>query len=192
MATIVQMSGGAAAPRGRTRPKPARYMIGPDDALQLVLDATVPREPCEVPLEEACGLRLAQEVRADRPQPAFDRAMMDGYGVRVADADGAKIEVWRRAVGGPCLAAQRTDDGRDHARRGRVLFDAGRWAESVEALQQAMERGGLSVPHRIRLLAGIAAVRAGDGQAARDHLVQAAAHPDTETAARAWLASLGE
>lgn len=69
-----------------TRPaRPAGAMIDPDEALRLVLEAAAPLAARDVPLGEACGLRLAQEVRADRDYPAFDRAMMDGYAVRSAD-----------------------------------------------------------------------------------------------------------
>ncbi len=61
-------------------------MIQPDEALQLVLQIASRREPRTVPLEEACGLELAESVAATSDQPAFARAMMDGFAVRLADA----------------------------------------------------------------------------------------------------------
>ncbi len=38
-----------------------------------------------IPLDEAIGLYLAEEVRADRDYPPFDRAMMDGFAIRFSD-----------------------------------------------------------------------------------------------------------
>jgi molybdopterin molybdotransferase len=61
-------------------------MITPDEALHLVVEAVCPLGARDVPLLEACGLQLAQSVEADRDYPPFDRAMMDGYAVRTADA----------------------------------------------------------------------------------------------------------
>ena len=67
-------------------------MITPDQALDLVLVNTV-RRPCsEVPIEQAPGMILAQNVRADRDFPPFPRAMMDGYAVRLEDA-GRAVQV---------------------------------------------------------------------------------------------------
>lgn len=61
-------------------------MIGPDEALALVL-REAHRLPIQyLPLAEACGLQLASPVVADRDYPPFSRAMMDGYAVRMADA----------------------------------------------------------------------------------------------------------
>jgi molybdopterin molybdotransferase len=78
--------------RESNRPRPARYMIDPDEALKLVLEAAQVREPCEVNLEDARSLRLAEEIRSDRAYPPFDRAMMDGYAVHAKDA-GHRVKV---------------------------------------------------------------------------------------------------
>jgi molybdopterin molybdotransferase len=69
-----------------------RYMIDPDEALKWVLDTAIPRPPWRASLAEACGLCLAEEIRADRDYPPFPRAMMDGYAVRCAVA-GAALEI---------------------------------------------------------------------------------------------------
>lgn len=61
-------------------------MIGPDEALTLVLHQARSLPPRSVPLTEACGLSLAEPIPSDRDYPPFDRAMMDGYAVRVAHA----------------------------------------------------------------------------------------------------------
>ena len=51
-----------------------------------ILDATaVTPRVTRSALEGAQGLRLAQDVLADRDYPPFDRSLMDGYAVRGAD-----------------------------------------------------------------------------------------------------------
>lgn len=60
-------------------------MVSFEEALRLLLEK-VPRldvESCR--LEEAGGRVLREKVVADRDFPAFDRVMMDGFGVRIAD-----------------------------------------------------------------------------------------------------------
>jgi molybdopterin molybdotransferase len=61
-------------------------LIDPDDALQRVLAATPPAPIRALPLAEADGLVLAEELAADRDYPPFDRALMDGVAARLADA----------------------------------------------------------------------------------------------------------
>src|SRR5215216_6177636 len=59
-----------------------------------IIDATpiVPRV-IEVPLQEAQGLRLAEDLRADRNYPPFDKSLMDGFAVRCADLAKAGAEL---------------------------------------------------------------------------------------------------
>lgn len=64
--------------------------------------AATPRPGLEfVPLSEAGGRVLAEDVIAAAPVPPFARAMMDGYAVRAADTVGASREAVRtlRVVG---------------------------------------------------------------------------------------------
>ena len=50
---------------------------------------------CEiVPLGDSLGRTLANEIRADRPYPPFDRSIRDGFALRAADvAPGAKLKL---------------------------------------------------------------------------------------------------
>lgn len=50
------------------------------------LDAIAPLPPRRLPPAEALGCVLAAEVAAPHDLPPFDRAMMDGFAVRLADA----------------------------------------------------------------------------------------------------------
>ncbi len=63
-------------------PKP----IPAADALSLVLGLARPAAARRLPLSEATGCVLDEEIRADRDGPPFDRAMMDGFAVRLSDA----------------------------------------------------------------------------------------------------------
>ncbi len=76
-------------------------MIDPDRAVQLVLEVAGGPEPERIPLEEAVGRVLAQEVRADRNYPPFPRAMMDGFAVWSGDAGQAVEVVGELAAGDP-------------------------------------------------------------------------------------------
>jgi molybdopterin molybdotransferase len=65
-------------------------VIDPDKALSLIEELAMLLDAVALPLAEARGCVLAETVRADRDCPPFDRAMMDGVAVRVADA-GRKV-----------------------------------------------------------------------------------------------------
>jgi putative molybdopterin biosynthesis protein len=60
-----------------------------------VIDADV-LEAESVPLPEALGRVLAEDVRADVDVPGFDRSNMDGFAVRAEDTFGASEEVPQR------------------------------------------------------------------------------------------------
>ncbi|NMG38512.1 molybdopterin molybdenumtransferase MoeA [Chelativorans sp. ZYF759] len=56
-----------------------------DEALSRILAGAHPRAPETVPLAEAGGRILAEDVIALRDQPPFDASAMDGYAVRASD-----------------------------------------------------------------------------------------------------------
>ncbi len=60
-------------------------MITPEEAWALVLEHARPLETAAVPLADALGFCLAEEVRADRDLPPADRSARDGYAVRHDD-----------------------------------------------------------------------------------------------------------
>ena len=59
-----------------------------------IIDAT-PLTPrvVEMPLQEAQGMRLAEDLRADRNYPPFDKSLMDGFAVRSADLSAGELKV---------------------------------------------------------------------------------------------------
>jgi molybdopterin molybdotransferase len=66
-------------------------MIPVDAALEIVLQHTPSLGVEEVPLAEALGRVLAEDVRADADLPPFDRSAMDGYAVRASDVAHAPV-----------------------------------------------------------------------------------------------------
>src|SRR5438046_2148942 len=84
-------------PISATSAKPAQKLMSADDALARIL-AGVPALPeAEVPLLDAPGLVLAEDVAADRDVPPFRNSAMDGYAVRGDDVASAPVEL--RVVG---------------------------------------------------------------------------------------------
>ena len=81
-----------------------KHMLTPEEALAEVLLLARPLSARAVPITEARGCVLAEDVRADRDYPPFDRAMMDGYACRVADS-GRSVSV----VGEVAAGAVRTE-----------------------------------------------------------------------------------
>lgn len=64
-------------------------MLSVEEALARVLEVDLPRRVEAVPLWEAHGRFLAQELRATMPLPRWDNSAMDGYAVRAADTAAA-------------------------------------------------------------------------------------------------------
>ena len=61
-------------------------LIGVAEAIHILDAAPVTPRVVRVPLAQAVGLRLAADVAAAQDHPPFDKAVMDGYAVRSADA----------------------------------------------------------------------------------------------------------
>ncbi|MEA2576128.1 MAG: molybdopterin molybdotransferase [Chloroflexia bacterium] len=59
------------------------------EALENILAQFEPLRAIEVPLMEALGIVLAEEVRSDMDNPPFDNSSMDGYAVCAEDTTGA-------------------------------------------------------------------------------------------------------
>lgn len=84
----------AGGPRGgwtRTWEDPEE-MLGVDAAREHVLAAVRPLPPVDLPLLDAVGLVLAEDVVADADIPPFRNSAMDGYALRAADVAGATAE----------------------------------------------------------------------------------------------------
>jgi len=60
-------------------------LLSVKDALALILEGVTPLGPEDIPLVEADGRVLAQDLAAKRTQPPFPASAMDGYAVRADD-----------------------------------------------------------------------------------------------------------
>ena len=60
-------------------------MISVEEAQERILAAVQPLDAVDVPLQEALGLVLAEDVRAGLDIPSWDNSAMDGYAVRAGD-----------------------------------------------------------------------------------------------------------
>jgi len=60
-------------------------MIPFDDALRMALEGVQRLEPTRVPLREALGMVLAENIVSDVDMPPFDKSAMDGFAVAAAD-----------------------------------------------------------------------------------------------------------
>ena len=60
-------------------------MLTVEQAIHAILASTIPLSPANLPLQEALGLILTENVSADLDLPPFDKALMDGYAVHTAD-----------------------------------------------------------------------------------------------------------
>lgn len=74
-------------------------MLSLEEAQARLLDGVVPLATETVPLLDADGRRLAEDVVATRTQPPFDASAMDGYAIRFADLPGPWTVIGESAAG---------------------------------------------------------------------------------------------
>ncbi len=74
-------------------------LLSVEDARARMLDRAAPLPIEAVPLADAVGRCLAQDVVANRDQPPFPASAMDGWAVRLADGAGARRIVGESAAG---------------------------------------------------------------------------------------------
>lgn len=77
-----------------------RTLIDPETALRLVLDNAATANARPVTVHESLGSTLAEPIASDADYPPFDRSMMDGFAVCVADAGKAVRVAGEVAAGG--------------------------------------------------------------------------------------------
>lgn len=80
------------------------------EAADLIMRQVPPPREAAVPLADALGLALAEDVGADRDQPPFDRSAMDGFAVRAADVPGT-LEIVEEIAAGS-VPTKRVEPGR--------------------------------------------------------------------------------
>ena len=88
------------------------------------------------------------------------------------------------------VAAAQSPDGRTYELLGGVYFEDEAWSDAYEAYQSAIAQGDLEAPHRVSLLAGISAFRAGRHGDARRALEVAAEDDELREQAESVLRQL--
>jgi molybdopterin molybdotransferase len=140
-------------------------VIPVEEALRIVLAHSPTLGVEEVPLDDALGRVLAEDVAADGELPPFDRSAMDGYALIAADAAKAPTIL---TVVGEVRAGHVAELG---VRRGEALkimtgAPLPRGADAVQQLEKTRDLGG----GRVELLA---AVEAGQHVARRGSEIRA-------------------
>ena len=107
-------------------------MITVDEALSIVLDHVEPLGDESVALAQAHRRILAEDVFADLDLPPFDRARMDGYALRAADAAAAPARL--KVIGE--LAAGATFDGEVRAGEAIKIFTGAPVPRGADAVQK--------------------------------------------------------
>ncbi len=118
------------------------------EAFARVLEQVHPAAARLIPLAETVGCVLAEEVRADRDGPPFDRAMMDGFAIRLSDA-GTTVP-----VSGEVAAGAAPDGPLSDGQAVRIMTGAPcpEGTEAVVPVEEISESGG-----RVSLPAGVQA-----------------------------------
>ncbi|MCT6924165.1 gephyrin-like molybdotransferase Glp [Metasolibacillus sp.] len=69
-----------------------RKPIAVAEAVQRVMNYAYQAQTETIPLQQAYGRFLAEDIAADQDVPAFDRSPYDGYAIRSIDSEGANAE----------------------------------------------------------------------------------------------------
>jgi molybdopterin molybdotransferase len=140
-------------------------MITVEQALQLVEQHARPLSPRRVPLGEAAGLVLAEDIASDVDSPPHDKAMMDGYAVASSDRSVVRKVIEEIAAG----AVPRQTVGSGQASRIMTGAPLPKGADAVIPVEQSelVEDGRVALrqidpPSGQNVLPRGASVRAGD------------------------------
>ena len=126
-------------------------MIPVEQALEIVLAHTPTLPTEEVPLPEALGRVLAEDVASDMDMPPFARSAMDGYAVRAADAAQAPVTL---TVVGQIRAGQYSDQALEPGQAVQVMTGAP-VPPGATAVQPVEKSRALDGGRRVELLSAV-------------------------------------
>ena len=112
---------------------PMAPLLSIDEALARVLARVRPLEPEPIPVAEAAGRVLAEDVAALIDLPPFPSSAMDGFAIRAADVPGELPIVFRVAAGRPAERALEAGEAMEISTGGAV--PAG--ADTVVPIEQS-------------------------------------------------------
>src|SRR6476469_5616934 len=149
-------------------------MISVSEAIEIVRQQTHALPVEHVPLQQALGRVLAQDIVADSDLPPFDRSQMDGYAVRAVDAQAAPV---RLRIVGESAAGKGWHNQLEEEQAVRIMTGAPvpAGADSVQQVElahelkdgtvvellESVETGKSIVPRGSEITAGEVVLRAG-------------------------------
>jgi molybdopterin molybdotransferase len=150
-------------------------LLSIDEALARVLARVRPLEPEPVPVAEAAGRVLAQDLAALVDLPPFPSSAMDGFAIRAADVPGELPIVFRIAAGLPAERPLEAGEAMEISTGGALPegADAVVPIENVVAIDNSLQvPEAVTVGAHIRPIGGD--VRAGDALLAAGTVLRAA------------------
>ncbi|MGD8623405.1 MAG: molybdopterin molybdotransferase MoeA [Anaerolineae bacterium] len=145
-------------------------MISVDKALAEILSHVQPLEPESVPVLEALGRVLAEEIVSDINIPPFDNSAMDGYAVRAADVADAspqapvRLEVVGSVAAGYVAGAQVQPGTTIRIMTGAPL------PEGADAVVPYEDTSDFDRPKEARLTDPASAIKVRQAVESRDHV----------------------
>ncbi|XP_057441545.1 molybdopterin biosynthesis protein CNX1 isoform X2 [Lotus japonicus] len=125
-------------------------MISVREALQSVLNATKSLPPITVPLHDALGKVLAQNIHAPDPLPPYPASLKDGYAVVAADGPGEYPVIAESRAGDDALGVTLTPGTVAYVTTGGPIPDGADAVVQVEDTEQV--KTAPDEPMRVRIL----------------------------------------
>ncbi|XP_065030853.1 molybdopterin biosynthesis protein CNX1-like isoform X1 [Musa acuminata AAA Group] len=128
-------------------------MIPVDEALRIVLSVAERLPPVAVPLHEALGLILAEDVRAPDPLPPYRASIKDGYAVVASDGPGVYPVITESRAGDDGVGVVVTPGTVAYVTTGGPIPDGADSVVQVEDTEEVTDNvDGLK---RVRILVGV-------------------------------------
>lgn len=123
--------------------------ISPDEALQTVLAVAQRLSPVTVPLHQALGKVLAEDVRAPDPLPPYPASIKDGYAVIASDGPGEYPVITESRAGSDGIGVTVTSGTVAYVTTGGPIPDGADSVVQVEDTEEIVDASGESKLVRI-------------------------------------------
>jgi molybdopterin molybdotransferase len=145
-------------------------LISVEEALLRILEHVRPLEPEDVPIVQARGRVLAQEIISDIQIPPFDNSAMDGYAVRATDVSAAtpKTPVRLKVMGS--VAAGYVTEARVGPRTAVRIMTGAPLPKGADAVVPYEDTSDFDRPKEVRLLRPATEVEIRQPVQAGDHV----------------------
>ncbi|KAL3718468.1 hypothetical protein ACJRO7_003578 [Eucalyptus globulus] len=133
---------------GTAAAKPA--LIPPEEALRIVLGAARRLQPVAVPLHDALGKVLAEDIRAPDPLPPYPASVKDGYAVVASDGPGEYPVITESRAGNDGVGVIVTPGTVAYVTTGGPIPDG---ADAVVQVEDSeLVKGSLTDQKRVKIL----------------------------------------